>query len=30
MQRGLHESLHKFIAENAELDQAIARQFRFS
>jgi uncharacterized alpha-E superfamily protein len=27
--RGLHESLQKFIAENAALDQAIARQFRF-
>jgi uncharacterized alpha-E superfamily protein len=30
MKRGLHESLNKFIAENAELDQAIARQFRFA
>jgi uncharacterized alpha-E superfamily protein len=30
MKRGLHESLHAFIAENAALDQAIARQFRFA
>lgn len=29
IQRGMHESLQKFIAENAELDHAIARQFRF-
>jgi uncharacterized alpha-E superfamily protein len=29
IQRGMHESLQKFIAENAELDQAVARQFRF-
>lgn len=28
-ERGLHESLHRFIGENAALDQAIARQFRF-
>lgn len=30
IKRGLHESLQKFIAENAELDAAIARQFRFA
>lgn len=30
MKRGLHESLNKFISENAQLDQAIARQFRFT
>lgn len=29
MTRGLHESLNRFIAENADLDRAIARQFRF-
>jgi uncharacterized alpha-E superfamily protein len=28
-QEGLHESLRRFIAENAALDQAIATQFRF-
>lgn len=30
IQRGMHEALQSFIAENAELDRAIARQFRFS
>ena len=30
IKRGLHESLQKFVAENAELDAAIARQFRFA
>ena len=29
IQSGMHESLQSFIAENAELDAAIARQFRF-
>ena len=29
IRRGLHESLQKFVAENAELDAAIARQFKF-
>jgi uncharacterized alpha-E superfamily protein len=29
MKRGLHESLHLFLADNAALDVAIARQFRF-
>jgi uncharacterized alpha-E superfamily protein len=29
MKRGLHESLRRYIAENAALDTAIARQFRF-
>ena len=29
IKRGLHESLQKFVAENAELDAAIARQFKF-
>ena len=29
IKRGLHESLQKFVAENAELDAAIGRQFRF-
>jgi uncharacterized alpha-E superfamily protein len=29
MKRGLHESLHRHLADNAALDQAIARQFRF-
>jgi len=28
-QAGLHESLRRFIAENAALDAAIAHQFRF-
>ncbi len=28
-QEGLHESLRRFIAENAALHQAIANQFRF-
>lgn len=28
-QAGLHESLRRFIAENAALDQAVACQFRF-
>ena len=29
IQRGMHEVLQQFIDENAELDRAIARQFRF-
>ena len=29
LKRGLHESLRVFLADNAELDRAIARQFRF-
>jgi len=28
--RGLHESLQKFVAENGEIDAAIARQFKFA
>jgi uncharacterized alpha-E superfamily protein len=28
--RGLHEYLEAFVVENAELDHAIAQQFRFS
>jgi uncharacterized alpha-E superfamily protein len=30
IKRGMHESLQEFIANNAELDRAIARQFRFA
>ena len=29
VQEGLHEWLHAYIRDNAALDQAIARQFRF-
>ncbi len=29
IEEGMHEFLHRFIAENAAIDQAIARQFRF-
>lgn len=30
VKRGLHESLQRFVADNAALDAAIARQFRFA
>lgn len=30
MRRGLHESLQTFVAENGEIDAAIARQFKFA
>ena len=29
MKRGLHQYLEEFLAENAELNAAISRQFRF-
>jgi uncharacterized alpha-E superfamily protein len=28
--QGLHEYLEAFVAENVELDQAVAKQFRFA